>query len=111
MLPCTIAFTTITHIPSVNSTTCDGAREILEKPDDEPRWNAIHHYYMEQEDKEEAKRILGFSMVPFYVFLNENGEIVQKGGGNAVDFERIPGVEQEVAVASGEREVVINEVF
>ena len=68
----------------------DGAREIIEK-DDDLRWQHISHYFMEPDDKEIAKAILGFKSVPFYVFLNENGEIEQMGGNKAVDFDRLPG--------------------
>lgn len=51
---------------------------------------------MQESDKEEAKRILGFQAVPFYVILNENGEIEQKG--NKVDFSQFtePIVEEPV---------------
>lgn len=99
---------------SICCDSCDGAREILEKPD-VPRWDAIHHYYMDPESKETAKKVLGFSMVPFYVFLNDKGEIVQKGNTNAVDFDQIPGVDAAAAPAAasggGEREFVMDEDF
>lgn len=77
----------------------DGAREIIEKFDkaeEETRWNKMEHYFMQESDKEEAKRILGFQAVPFYVILNENGEIEQKG--NKVDFSQFtePIVEEPV---------------
>jgi hypothetical protein len=71
----------------------DGAREIIEKEDDQ-RWSFIHHYYMSPEDKELAKQVLGFKSVPFYVFLNDQSEIVQMG--NKVDFDSIPGAEELV---------------
>ena len=72
----------------------------------------MHHYFMDQESKEIAKKILGFSMVPFYVFLNHKGEIIQKGNSNAVDFDQIPGVAAATpAAASGEREFVMDEDF
>ena len=71
---------------------CDGARNIIETPDKKPRWNNIHHYYMDKTFKEEAKTILGMKQVPFYVVLNEHGEIVQKGSKKQVDFEDIPGM-------------------
>ena len=74
----------------------DGAREIIEK-DDELRWQHISHFFMEPEDKEVAKKALGFKSVPFYVVLNKEGEIEQMGGTKHIDFERIPGkVEFEV---------------
>lgn len=105
---------------SICCDSCDGAREILEKPD-EPRWNAIHHYFMDEESKETAKKVLGFAMVPFYVFLNEKGEIVQRGNTNGVDFDLIPGVEDvptsteeegyQNAVGGGERAFVLDEDF
>lgn len=69
----------------------DGAREIIEKPT-EPRWQHVSHYYMEPSYKETAKRILGFKSVPFYVVLNENGQITQAGGPKQVDFDEIPGL-------------------
>ena len=87
---------------SVCCDTLDGAREIIEK-EDELRWQNMQHYFMEQDDKEKAKKILGFKMVPFYVMLNENGEMVQMG--NKVDFEQVPGLqvldEKENEVESG----------
>ncbi|KAL3805129.1 hypothetical protein HJC23_003357 [Cyclotella cryptica] len=73
---------------------CDGARNIIEQTD-EPRWAHVHHYYMGFEHKEEAKRILGFKSVPFYVVLNEDGEIVQMGGKKDIDFDNIPGMMKE----------------
>ena len=71
----------------------------------------MHHYFMDQESKETAKKVLGFSMVPFYVFLNDKGEIVQKGNTNAVNFEEIPGVAAAPDPASVEREFVMDEDF
>ena len=47
---------------------------------------------MDPTSKEEAKRLLGFQQVPFYVILNEQGEIVQKGSQKHIDFTNIPGV-------------------
>ena len=69
----------------------DGAREIIEK-DDEPRWKNVSHYFMDRQHKEEAKKLLGFKSVPFYVILNEDGEITQKGSSKTVDFDAVPGV-------------------
>ena len=66
---------------------------------------------MDQESKETAKKVLGFSMVPFYVFLNDKGEIVQKGNTNAVNFDEIPGAAADPAPASVEREFVMDEDF
>jgi hypothetical protein len=68
----------------------DGAREILEKEDD-LRWQHISHYFMEQKDKEEAKKVLGFKSVPFYVFCDESGTITQKGSSSKIYFDDIPG--------------------
>jgi hypothetical protein len=70
---------------------CDGARNIIEK-DNEPRWKNINHFYMDKDFKETAKSALGFSQVPFYVILNEKGEIVQKGSKKQIDFDTIPGI-------------------
>ena len=70
---------------------CDGARNIIEK-DNEPRWKNINHFYMDKSFKEAAKAALGFNQVPFYVVLNEKGEIVQKGSKKQIDFDTIPGV-------------------
>jgi hypothetical protein len=58
---------------------------------DAPRWSAIHHYYINEQDKERAKANLGFTSVPFYVVLNDQGEIVQMG--NKIDWESVPGCE------------------
>ena len=99
---------------------CDVTREILETPDDAPRWDAIHHFFMDFKSKEKAKKILGFSSVPFYIFLNEEGEIEQTGNTKAINFDRIPGVEKKddpviIPVAnvdsSGERVLILDEDF
>lgn len=57
----------------------DGAREILEEPDRQPRWHHLSHYYMSYHDKETAKQVLGFQTVPFYVIVQPDGTIVHKG--------------------------------
>ena len=72
----------------------DGARDIIEK-DDDLRWQNVAHYFMEKSDKEEAKKMLGFKSVPFYVVLNESGEITQLGNDKVVNFDDVPGVESE----------------
>jgi thiol-disulfide isomerase/thioredoxin len=69
----------------------DGARDIIEEHDD-PKWQNVDHYFMTEEDKEEAKKILGFRSVPFYVVLDESGSIQQLGGSKKIDFDEIPGV-------------------
>ena len=74
---------------------CDGARNIIEK-DNEPRWKNINHFYMDKDFKEAAKSALGFNQVPFYVVLNEKGEIVQKGSKKQIDFDTIPGIVRPV---------------
>mmetsp|Transcript_6119 Transcript_6119/g.7760 ORF Transcript_6119/g.7760 Transcript_6119/m.7760 type:complete len:170 (+) Transcript_6119:94-603(+) len=73
---------------------CDGARNIIETPSDEPRWNNMQHFYMDKELKEQTKSRLGMKQVPFYVVLNNRGEIVQKGSKKQVDFDDIPGMEK-----------------
>lgn len=77
----------------------DGARDIIEKEDD-LRWQNINHYFMDQQDKELAKQILGFQQVPFYVVLDEQGSIQQSGNGKQVDFEEIPGIVRQNEVVS-----------
>ncbi len=69
----------------------DGARQIIEK-DDDLRWQNVDHYFMNQSDKEHAKKELGFKSVPFYVVLDEEGNITQKGNQKAIDFDEIPGI-------------------
>jgi hypothetical protein len=69
----------------------DGARDIIER-DDDLRWQNINHYFMDKQDKELAKKALGFKQVPFYVVLDVNGSIQQSGNGKQVDFEEIPGI-------------------
>jgi hypothetical protein len=62
---------------------------------------------MDKVFKEEAKSLLGFQQVPFYVILDENGDIVQKGGTKQVDFESIPGIVRQmdhVSIADREDE-------
>eukprot|EP00554_Chaetoceros_debilis_P011085 CAMPEP_0194108800 /NCGR_PEP_ID=MMETSP0150-20130528/8444_1 /TAXON_ID=122233 /ORGANISM="Chaetoceros debilis, Strain MM31A-1" /LENGTH=174 /DNA_ID=CAMNT_0038797601 /DNA_START=27 /DNA_END=547 /DNA_ORIENTATION=+ len=74
---------------------CDGARHIIEQSD-ELRWKNVNHYYMDKEQKETAKMTLGFNQVPFYIVLNEQGEIVQKGSKKDIDFDAIPGIERPI---------------
>jgi thiol-disulfide isomerase/thioredoxin len=78
---------------SICCDSCDGAREIIEK-NDSPRWDKVSHFFMDHEHKEEAKQILGFRQVPFYVVLNEEGEIVQTGSEKHIDFDKLPGMTQ-----------------
>lgn len=69
----------------------DGARDIIEEQDD-LRWQNVNHYFMDKDDKEKAKEILGFKQVPFYVVMDENGSITQSGSGRQVDFNEVPGI-------------------
>mmetsp|Transcript_10235 Transcript_10235/g.19178 ORF Transcript_10235/g.19178 Transcript_10235/m.19178 type:complete len:191 (-) Transcript_10235:26-598(-) len=89
---------------------CDGARNIIEQ-NDKPRWNNINHFYMDREYKETAKSVLGFHQVPFYVVLNENGEIVQKGSKKDIDFEAIPGIIRPPKEEEEEEEERKEEIF
>jgi len=68
---------------SICCDSLDGAREIIER-NDELRWSSVQHFYMSKENKETAKKLLGFNHVPFYVVLNEEGRLIEKG--NHVDF-------------------------
>ncbi len=91
------AMATLPEYANVNFTSivldeCDGARNILEEPDEKQRWSNINHYYLDKDFKEIAKATLGMKQVPFYVVLNEDGEIVQKGSKKQVDFDNIPGM-------------------
>lgn len=58
---------------------------------------------MDYEHKEEAKKILGFKQVPFYVVLDDKGEIVQMGSKKQIDFDNIPGMEQPTVVDEQEK--------
>lgn len=94
----------------------DGARQILDQPDGERRWPNLQHYFTSKENKERAKKVLGFASVPFYVVLNEHGEIVQLG--HNIDWDSIPGScdnnkenEDSVQVPGQEdREFVLNDL-
>lgn len=69
---------------SICCDSLDGAREIIER-NNELRWSSVQHYFMNKDDKEKAKKVLGFSRVPFYVVLGEEeGQILDKG--NKVDL-------------------------
>jgi hypothetical protein len=57
----------------------DAAREILDGRR-HGRWSNLAHYFMDFDAKETAKRLLGFRQVPFYVVVNEGGEIVYADG-------------------------------
>jgi hypothetical protein len=69
----------------------DGARDIIEK-ENILRWQHVDHYYMDSVHKEQAKTIIGFNSVPFYVVVDEMGGIQQKGNEKAVDFDNVRGV-------------------
>ena len=49
---------------------------------------------MATEYKEQAKTVFGFKTVPFYVFVNANGDITQMGGPSKINLERLPGVDR-----------------
>ena len=76
--------------PYAKPTGCDPAREILEA-NSEPRWSNLQHYFAGVEEKEKAKAYYGFAQVPFYVVLNDKGEVVQKGSAKKVDLDAAPG--------------------
>ena len=82
-------------------TSSDESRNIIEK-EDSPRWDKVSHFFMDLESKEEAKKILGFKQVPFYVVLNDEGEIVQMGSKKYIDFDNLPGMEQPEEVVTSE---------
>jgi hypothetical protein len=87
----------------------DGARHIIEK-DDDLRWQNVSHYYMDHQNKERAKKLLGFQQVPFYVVLDENGAITQSGNSKQVDFDEVPGVvhpEEAKAAATEQDETLL----
>jgi hypothetical protein len=65
----------------------DAAREILEEPDDQPKWSHVSHYFMDVPTKERAKTLLQFHQVPFYVVLDEHGSIVHTATYNNFDWE------------------------
>jgi hypothetical protein len=77
---------TVTFV-SICCDQLDGAREIIEK-EDNLKWPNVQHYYMDPESKEIAKSVLGFSSVPFYVMLNAQGKVTQKG--NKVEWTQLP---------------------
>jgi len=87
---------------SIVCDSCDGARNIIDK-EDSPRWDKVSHFFMDYEHKEEAKKILGFKQVPFYVVLDDKGEIVQMGSKKQIDFDNIPGMEQPTVVDEQEK--------
>lgn len=60
---------------------------------------------MEHVYKEKAKKILGFQSVPFYVLLNDAGEVVHKGSSKTFDFEEIPRIHTPEANKENEEEI------
>ena len=56
----------------------------------------MSHFFMDHDHKEKAKKILGFKQVPFYVVLDDKGEIVQMGSKKQIDFDNLPGMEKPV---------------
>lgn len=92
------------HFVSICCDKLDGARDIIDQEREE-RWQNVNHYFMESKHKDEAKKLLGFQQVPFYVVLDEYGDIQQMGNQRAIDFDEVPGVVRpEPSVASMEEE-------
>ena len=89
---------------SICCDSLDGAREIIER-DDQLRWSSVQHFYMSKEDKERAKKVLGFNRVPFYVVLNEEGRLVEKG--NHVDFTQYLEDKENMVGGSNEQDVFV----
>ena len=79
---------------SIVCDSCDGARNIIEQ-DDNRKWDKITHFFMDHDNKEKAKKIFGFKQVPFYVVLDNEGDIVQMGNKKRIDFENLPGMIKE----------------
>lgn len=63
---------------SICCDSLDGAREILECSK-ERAWPALSHYFMAYDDKEIAKQVLGFRSVPYYLVVDETGDLVHAG--------------------------------
>lgn len=89
---------------SICCDSLDGAREILER-DDELRWSRVQHFFMSKEDKEAAKKMLGFKQVPFYVVLGEDGQLLEKG--NHVDLHQYLADKENVAQGNAEEDVFV----
>ena len=89
---------------SICCDSLDGAREIIER-DDELRWSCVQHFFMSKEDKERAKKILGFKQVPFYVVLGEEGQILDKG--NHVDLQQYVADKENVVQESLEEDLFV----
>lgn len=49
-------------------------------------WDNITHVFMDMEMKEEAKKLLNFAAVPFYVIVNKDGVITGKGDPKKMDY-------------------------
>ena len=81
----------------------DDARNIVEK-EDSPRWDKISHFFMDLDSKEEAKKILGFKQVPFYIVLDSDGDIVQMGSKKNIDFDNLPGMVQPEVIEEEKKE-------
>lgn len=79
------------QIISICCDSLDGAKHIIEQEED-LRWQNVNHYFMGKKDKETAKKLLGFKQVPFYVVMDEHGNITQSGNKRQVDFDEVPGV-------------------
>jgi len=53
-------------------------------------------------EKEKMKAYFGFAQVPFYVVVNDKGEVVQKGSKKQVDLDKAPGAVRMVEEDKGE---------
>lgn len=94
---------------STDQIGCDAAREIIEM-EAETRWPNLRHFFIMADEKERAKAQYGFSQVPFYVVLNSEGEIQQKGSSKQVNLDEAPGVER-IAQADPSEEKKDDRVF
>jgi hypothetical protein len=87
--------------------TVDAVREILEETDI-PRWNHMQHYFMDNDSKEKAKQILNFKMVPYYIVVNNETNLIYAGN-KCMDLKTLPGRTRTVSLNIQECEIEMSQ--
>ena len=70
-------------------------------------WENMTHVFMDMEMKEEAKKLLGFTAVPFYVVVDKNGNITGKGDPKKIDYMELLNTEAQPIIEKPEEIVPI----
>lgn len=83
---------------SLGEGNLDTVRDVINE------WENIHHIFIEQDVKEECKRIFGFSMLPFTVVLRKVGDsntLLFSGDPKAMNLKELVAVASTSAAGNG----------